>query len=155
MSQETTTQTISEPEYGSAWKGGVIAGLFGGIVMGIMLTMMMTPVIQHAIPALWGLDGLAAGWIIHLLNSAVFGLIFATLAVAAGVKESVGKSAGLGIAYGVAIWVVAAVIVMPIWLGVVGFPDAPPLPNLNVQSLVGHIVFGVITGAVFPYVRNL
>ncbi|WP_049971349.1 hypothetical protein [Haladaptatus cibarius] len=63
----------------NAWQSGVLSGLIAGAVMGVMLTMQMRPVIEHAIPALWGLDGGAAGWTIHMINSAVFGVVFGAL----------------------------------------------------------------------------
>lgn len=123
--------------------------------MGVMLTVMMTPVIASGIPALWGLEGLAAGWVIHLFNSAVLGVAFAVLAGAVGVETDLPRSAGLGIAYGVVLWVVLAAIVMPIWLGAVGFPGTPPLPNFNPLSFVGHLVYGVVLGAAYPSLADL
>nr|WP_193570812.1 hypothetical protein [Halorubellus sp. JP-L1] len=43
----------------------------------------------------------------------------------------------------------AGVLVIPVWLDAVGFANAPALPNVSVQSLVGHVVYGVILGAVY------
>lgn len=120
--------------------------------------MMMTPVIAMAIPALYGATGLVAGWIAHLFHSVVFGLIFAAAVGSIGSLDAyadrVSTGAGLGIVYGVIVWVVAAAIVMPIWLSAVGFPGAPPLPNFNPTSLVGHVVYGVVLGALFPLLRS-
>ncbi len=86
--------------------------------MGIMLQMMMTPVITMAVPALYGANGLTAGWIVHLFHSLVFGLIFAAVVISSpSLREyasTVPTSAGLGLAYGVIVWIVAAGIVMPI-----------------------------------------
>jgi hypothetical protein len=42
---------------------------------------------------------------------------------------------------------------MPVWLGTVGFPAAPPLPNFAVPSLLWHLVYGVALGLVYPAVR--
>lgn len=154
MSTETTTATVGAVEQHS-WKGGLAAGLAGGAVMGVMLTTMMTPVIEVAIPAMYGLSGGAAGWFIHMSHSAVLGVVFAGIANAAGGGDTLPKSAGLGVVYGIALWVVLAAFVMPVWLGAVGFPGTPPLPNFNPMSLVGHIVYGGVLGAVFPFVREL
>lgn len=154
MSTKTRTQTVGATEQ-STWKGGVVTGLAGGAVMGVMLSMMMTPVITNAIPALYGLSGGVAGWVIHMSNSAIFGVVFAAIAGATDVESDLAKSVGLGVVYGIALWVVFAAIVMPIWLGTVGFPEAPPLPNFNPMSLVGHVVYGLVVGAVFPFVRSL
>ncbi|WP_101295039.1 DUF6789 family protein [Halegenticoccus soli] len=145
----TSTATIERTEPGN-WKAGVLAGLVGGAVMGAMLSAMMTPVIEAAIPALYGLSGGLAGWTIHMANSAILGVVFAGIAGALPrYAETSLKSAGLGAAYGVVLWVVLAGFVMPIWLGAVGFPMAPPVPNLDPMSLVGHVVYGAILGGVY------
>lgn len=154
MASETGTAVESRSEP-AAWKGGVLAGLVAGVVMGAMLTMQMGPVIRVAIPSMYGLSGLAAGWVVHLFHSAVLGVAFAGLAGSLGFGESVGRSAGLGVAYGFVLWVLLAAVVMPIWLGAVGFPKAPPLPNFNPMSLVGHLVYGLVLGIAFPFVRDL
>lgn len=57
----------------------------------------------------------------------------------------------LGVLYGTALWLVAAAVVMPLWLGAVGFAGAPPLPNLNPTSLVVHLAFGAVLGVVARY----
>jgi len=142
----------------NTWVAGGVSGLIAGVVMGFMLQMMMTPVITTAIPALYGANGIVAGWIAHLFHSVVFGLIFAAAVTSvpslSAYADRVSTGAGLGIVYGVIVWIVAAAIVMPIWLSAVGFPGAPPLPNFNPMSLVGHVVFGVVLGGLFPVVRN-
>jgi hypothetical protein len=150
MASETTT-AVEAPTEQFAWRGGALAGLLGGIVMGAMLTTQMTPVIEVAIPSMYGLDGLAAGWLVHLFHSVVLGIGFAGVAGALGVGESSARSAALGVAYGVVLWAVLAAFVMPVWLGAVGSPANPPLPNLNPQSLVGHVVYGLAAGVAFPY----
>ena len=154
MASETAT-TVERPTEQFAWKGGALAGLAGGVVMGAMLTTQMTPVIEVAIPSMYGLEGLAAGWVAHLFHSVVLGVVFAGVASALGYGDSVGRSAGLGVGYGVVLWVVLAALVMPIWLGAVGSPANPPFPNFNPMSLVGHVVYGLVVGVVFPYVREL
>lgn len=137
---------------------GGISGFVGGVAMGFMLQTMMTPVITTAIPALYGLNGLAYGWLIHLFNSVVFGVVFAIGVTAIpslrGYADSMVGSTGLGVVYGILIWIGAAAILMPIWLSTVGFPGAPPLPNFNPMSLVGHVVFGLVLGALYPLLWN-
>jgi uncharacterized membrane protein YagU involved in acid resistance len=154
MVSETTTAVESQTNH-VAWTGGALAGLAGGVVMGAMLTMQMTPVIEVAIPSMYGLQGLAAGWVVHLFHSVVLGVGFAAVADALDFGDSLGRSAALGVGFGVALWVVLAALVMPVWLGAVGFPKVPPLPNFNPMSLVGHVVYGAVLGVVFPSVRNL
>lgn len=138
---------------GRAWQAGLLSGLFGGALMGVMLSLSMTPVIQHAIPALWGLSGGVAGWFVHMTNAAILGVVFAAIATALPTySSSVGRSTALGAVYGVVLWVVLVVLVMPVWLDTVGFADAPSLPNLDSMSLVGHLVYGVALGATYPLI---
>lgn len=155
MSSQTATATGTRLEQGT-WKGGVAAGLAGGVVMGAMLTVQMTPVIQNAIPAMYFLSGIAMGWLVHLFHAAVLGLVFAAaVSRAPALADTRLKAVGAGVAYGVVLWVVLAALVMPVWLGAVGFPAVPPFPNLNPTSLVGHVVYGGVLGAVYPSVTAL
>lgn len=122
-----------------------------------MLQMMMTDVIAMAIPALYGQSGIAAGWVVHLFHSVVFGILFAAVVSTTSLRrfaETWSTGAVLGLAYGVLVWVVAAAIVMPLWLGAVGFPQVPPLPNFNPQSLVGHLVYGLVLGVGYAIVQR-
>ncbi|NEU55260.1 DUF6789 family protein [Halorussus sp. MSC15.2] len=154
MASETST-AVGTPVEQFAWKGGALAGFLGGIVMGAMLTMQMRPVIEVAIPSMYGLAGLPAGWLVHLFHSVALGIVFAAVVGALPTTvNSTGKSAALGVGYGVVLWVVLAAVVMPVWLGAVGFPKAPPLPNFNPTSLVGHVVYGLVLGAAFPSLRD-
>lgn len=95
--------------------GGIVGGLVGGAAMGAMITMMMQPVIEVAIPALYGLapppNGLA-GWIVHMGHSAVLGVVFAAIMVTAVGRyaDSVGANAVAGIVYGIVLWAVLAAL---------------------------------------------
>lgn len=145
--------TVTSTDTSTPWLGGVVAGLVAGAVMAAMLTAQSTPTIARAIPALYGLSGLAAGWGVHLVHSALFGVVFAGVADALDVTERT-RTLALGVATGVVIWAVGAALLMPAWLAAVGFPQAPPLPNVAVSKLVGHVVWGVVLGGVFPSVRG-
>ncbi|WP_232703352.1 histidine kinase [Halobacterium wangiae] len=135
------------------WVRGVLAGVVGGIAFGVMMTVMMTPVIENAIPALYGLSGGTAGWVLHVGHSAVFGVVFAALATAGGIHD-LGRTTLVGAVYGVVLWAVFAAVVMPVWLQAVGFGAAPAVPNVNPQSLVGHVVYGVVLGVVYAGVTE-
>ncbi|WP_158058600.1 DUF6789 family protein [Halorussus halophilus] len=153
MSSETTTAAGTATRT-TALKGGVLAGLLGGVAMGVMLTTQMNPVISKAIPAMYGLSGIAAGWVVHLFHALVLGVVFAAIASSLNI-DSTAKSVGLGVGFGLLTWAVLAVLVMPIWLGAVGFPNAPDVPNVSSKSFVGHVVYGLVLGVVFPYVETL
>lgn len=122
--------------------------------MGLMLQFVMG--IMPVIGALYGAPGLVTGWIAHLFHSVMFGLVYAGVvsrSSLAAYATRTGGGAALGAAYGILIWVVAAAFVMPIWLGVLGM-GAPPVPNFNPTSLVGHVVFGVLLGATYAILRG-
>ncbi|MFC5133642.1 MULTISPECIES: DUF6789 family protein [Haloferacaceae] len=156
MATETATTTDVSTETGD-WKAGVAGGLGGGLVFGAMMSMMTPGVLQMAIPAMYGIEGPAGaiGWAIHLSHGAILGVVFAGIAdLKPGLGDSIGSSLGIGAGYGLLVWVALAVIVMPIWLGAVGFPGAPPLPNVGVESLVGHVVYGTVLGGVYSTLAN-
>lgn len=151
MSTETRTgvgTALDEP----SWRGGVVAGLAGSAVMAIvMLAMGATPVIAGAIPGLYTLappPNPALGLVVHLSHGAILGVAFAGLVNAAGVTDA-RTTVAAGVGYGVVTWVVLAVLLMPLWLSAVGFPRAPGFPNVAPPSLLWHVVYGAVAGAVF------
>ncbi|WP_306055125.1 histidine kinase [Natronococcus wangiae] len=144
------TGTALEP-----WQAGTVGGIAGAIVFGAMMTAQSPAVLEMGIPAMYGLEGGLAGWILHVSHGAVIGVVFAALLVATGQSHpGVVRSTALGLAYGVVVWVVLAVVVMPIWLSAVGFPMAPPLPNVDVGSLMGHGAYGLVLGAVYALLER-
>lgn len=151
---DTTTEAVS-------WKGSALAGVVAGFVMGALIWIMNDAVIAVAMPALYGLappPNPIAGWVVHLFHSAGFGIIFGGLLRTEALADTVGsllKSMGFGLVYGIVIWVVAAALLMPLWLSAVGFPEAPPFPNFAVPSLLWHAVFGLVLGALIPLVSDL
>ena len=160
MASETTTDataTTRRTETTGDWRAGVLAGLAGSLVMGVLITLMNPAVIAGAMAGLYGLapppNGVV-GWVAHMSHGAVFGVVFAALVGVLGYDDSVGRSAGLGVAYGVVVWVVAAALVMPLWLQAVGFPNAPPFPNFAIPSLLWHVVYGVVLGGTYAALRN-
>jgi hypothetical protein len=140
-------------EVGGEWQAGVLGGLIGGAVMGVVWTFQSPGVLEAAIPALYGLSGGLAGWIVHMVHSAVFGLVFAALLTRGSLRrygERVASATGTGVVYGVVLWIVAAGLVMPYWLSAVGFAGAPPLPNLSTMGLLTHVLYGLFLGVAYP-----
>jgi hypothetical protein len=147
MATETGRQTEELTANRPAWQSGAAAGILGSVAFGVLLSTMMTPVIENAIPAMYGLSGGLAGWVIHVSHGAVLGVVFGALADSMG--DSPGQTVLAGALYGVVLWAVLAVLVMPVWLQAVGFPMAPDVPNVSRQSLVGHVVYGLVAGGAF------
>jgi len=155
MSIKTRTVKPVSAVTTNEWLAGAAGGFVGSVAFGlIMMYVVPAPMLAVVIPAMYGIDGpaLAAGWAIHQFHGVVLGLAYVALVRA--MPGQVGRMArdrtgalGLGVAYGVLTTVVLAVLVMPVWLGVVGFAGAPPFPNAaypgTLVSLLGHVVYAV------------
>lgn len=127
------------------------AAVLAGIVMGLLLDQLAG--IMSVVGTLYGIESPAIGWVSHLFHSVVFGLLFAagcTLPRIDEVTETWSGTMAVGVAWGVVLWVVAAGVVLPIWMMAVGL-DAM-LPNLSPTWLVGHVVWGAILGGCYAIV---
>lgn len=123
--------------------GGIIGGIVGGLVFGGMMAMMgMLPMVASVV----GSESAGVGFIYHMFNSvvigAIFGLIFGTL------SRTYGGGALFGLIYGVIWWVLGPLILMPLLLGM-GLQFAAAFTPPMLMSLVGHLVYGLITGLVY------
>jgi hypothetical protein len=120
---------------------GVTGGLMGGTFFGLILAFLgMLPRIAQLI----GDNSANTGLVVHMLISAVFGGLFG-LVFASRIK-GFRSAVGLGLGYGVFWWVLGALVLMPLLLGM------PPqlgsaLSSMNLLSLLGHLVYGVATSA--------
>ncbi|MCA9905941.1 MAG: hypothetical protein KC547_18925 [Anaerolineae bacterium] len=126
---------------------GVAGGLVGGIVFGIMMQMM------GAIPMvamLVGSESVVVGWVVHLLISAVIGAVYGV--VAARLPSSWGITLAAGVVNGIVWWVLGALILMPLMLGMGEM--VLRIEQMQINSLIGHVIFGVIAAAVFRTLYN-
>jgi signal transduction histidine kinase/uncharacterized membrane protein YagU involved in acid resistance len=145
------TVTLSRVSVGASRPRGVgvptramvyvsVAAVFAGALMGWLLQSFTGTL--PVIGALYGVASPVVGWITHLFHSVVFGLAFVTAVPAApGRDDQTLRLVGTGVTYGIGLWLVAAGVVMPLWLRSVGVPAT--LPNLDSVGLVGHVVWGV------------
>jgi len=150
----TETPTATETTRGH-WLGAVVDGIIAGIVMGIVMAVMMPGLLSEAIPALYGMDGALFGVTAHLAHSAVFGVLFAAIVRFGNLwryTDRIASSTGLGVAYGLGLWLIAASIVMPLWMNAVGM-DAV-VPTFDITSMGAHVVYGAVLGALFPYLKR-
>jgi hypothetical protein len=153
MATETDT-VIDSGTRVADWQAGVAGGVVGGAVMAALIVAMSPPTIAAAIPALYGLSGGVAGITVHIAHGAALGVAFAAILRFAPIPEdSAAPVVGTGLVWGIVTWVVLAALVMPVWLGAVGFPKAPPVPNFAVPSLVWHVVYGGVLGVVYAALR--
>jgi hypothetical protein len=139
----------------------VVAGLIGGVVFGLMMQMMMAPTpdggqmpMMAMIGQIVGSPTVGVGWMYHLFNSAVIGAIFGWLL--GNRVHGYGSALGWGAAYGFAWWIIGGLILMPIMLGM--SPFAPlmmaPMRTVAMGSLIGHLIYGSITGGVFVWLHH-
>jgi len=132
-----------------AWRrqpliAGVLSGIAGGVVFGLMMNMAMPPMLGM-IGSLVGAPGL--GWLVHLVFSAIigggFGLVFGRW-----VTSSWGQVAGLGMVYGLIWWILGPLLIMPVWMGM-GPMLSKAFDASNLLSLMGHLIFGLVTALVY------
>ncbi|QFU84726.1 hypothetical protein [Natronorubrum aibiense] len=164
MATETPTTTSVGTVTVTDWAAGAVGGFVGSVLFGLIMQYVIpAPMLEMAIPAMYGIEGpaLMAGWAIHQFHGVVLGLAYVALVQFGAFREPakrVGPAIGLGIGYGVLTTVLLAVLVMPIWLSVVGFPMAPPFPNVAIPgtlvSLVGHIVYAVPVAVAYALVAH-
>ncbi len=147
MASETSRAVDTGIDTG-AWRLGTVGGIVAAAVMAAAIVVMNPPTIEAAIPALYTLSGGAAGVTVHLAHGAVLGVAFAGLLCVLPV-DSPGATVAAGLAWGAVTWVLLAALLMPVWLGTVGFGGAPPFPNFAVPSLLWHLLYGAVLGAVF------
>jgi hypothetical protein len=141
---------------GSRIAAGAIAGLIAGIPFGLMMQMMSAPTpdggqmpMMAMVAMVVGSTSIAVGWLYHLFNSVVIGVLFAWLFGARVHAMAAGLAFGAG--WGLVWWVVGGLVLMPIALGMA--PFAPlmmaPMRPVAMGSLMGHVIYGVVLGAAY------
>jgi hypothetical protein len=134
---------------------GIGAGLIGGVVFGLMMQMMMAPTPEGTPMPMMAMvakvvrsDSLLVGWLYHLFNSAVIGLIFGWIA---GHVVTYGRGLAWGALYGAFWWVLGGLVLMPVLLGMPAFAPLAmsAMRPVAIGSLIGHLAFGLVLGAFY------
>ena len=126
---------------------GIVSGLLAGVVFGIMMQMINAPTPEGgqmpmmAMVAMVVRSGsIAIGWLYHLFNSAIIGALFGWLFGSR--SHNYGPGLAWGATYGFAWWILGALILMPLLLGMA--PFAPllmvPMQPVAMGSLMGHLM---------------
>jgi uncharacterized membrane protein YagU involved in acid resistance len=138
----STLQNRENSNISSAVQNGVLAGLAGGLVFGVMMAMQgMLPMVGMLVRV----ESALVGFIVHMLISGFAGAIFGLLA--ARLPAGWGAALGAGAVYGVIWWIVGALILMPLMLGM---PEMVfQIGEMQWMSLLGHLIFGLVTAVVF------
>lgn len=117
----------------------ITGGLAGGVVFGMLMQMMgMIGMVAQLV----GSTSTPVGWIVHLVISAAIGGGFGL--VGARFLTRTPAAIAAGAVYGMAWWVLGPLLLMPAKLGMPLFH----LDSTAGQSLMGHLVFGMVLGAV-------
>ena len=137
-------------------KLGALSGLVSGVLLGVLLQVfaIKTPagsrvILMEVINPMSGSNSLLLGWFFYLFDSILMGAIFGFLL---GTKALNFKS-GLKYAFLCSLgwWILGGIFFMPIFLGLSIFSpqSLEPIQPVALQSLIGHILFGLIFGGVF------
>ncbi|MFI9011032.1 hypothetical protein ACIGNX_27740 [Actinosynnema sp. NPDC053489] len=150
------TATIAAPtttRSDSPIRNGALAGLAGGLVFGLLMAGVgMLPMVGMLI----GVENAVVGFIVHLVISAIAG---AGLGLLTRNLKAVPPVYAMSLMYGAALWVLGALIIMPLWLSVTADPMMSDMVfvvgGAQWVSLFGHVVgYGLTTGAVLLVLRG-
>jgi len=122
--------------------------LVAAVVMGLPMQFLTGGV--PVIGALYGVQNALVGWLTHGFHSVVFGLVYAALVgTAPGHLSARVRYYGVALGWSLALWLVAAGLVMPMWLSLVGIEAR--LPNLSAAALLAHLLWGTSLAALYRY----
>jgi uncharacterized membrane protein YagU involved in acid resistance len=145
MEEQMTSATYSDTKSASSGNLailGAIAGLGGGLVFGLLMGMMgMLPMVGMLI----GVESAVVGFIVHMVISMIIGAIFGL--TVGRFSTSWGPVILAGIVYGAIWWVLGALFLMPLLLGMNEMIFAIGQPQW--MSLMGHVLYGTITAVLF------
>lgn len=121
---------------------GTLSGLGGGLAFGVLMGMQgMLPMVGMLV----GADNAIIGLIVHLLISIGIGVSYGILSLPMPI--SVGLHLLSGITYGVVWWVLGALFLMPLMMGMDDMIFV--IGDMQWMSLIGHIIFGAVMGILF------
>ncbi|QLG51228.1 ATP-binding protein [Natrinema halophilum] len=122
----------------------LLAALIAGVLYGITSEALGGAI--AGIGVFYGTANQTVGWITHEFHSVVFGFVFVSLVSLAPeqYRESVFTYAAIGIGWALVLWIVAAGVIAPIWLRLLGIPAS--LPNISFSLMLSHLVWGLSLG---------
>lgn len=154
------TNTDAKGKNAFGW--GILSGIIAGMIFGAFMMFVVAPALHKPIGAPLNMIGsvylgksllmhptggsILLGFLMHMVDSAILGIIFAYI------WRGIGANKGLeivgGLIYGILVWLVMTYIALPI----VGSPMAKVTGGWFV---VGHLIFGLFVGLITPrYTRQ-
>ncbi|WP_311170612.1 sensor histidine kinase [Halobellus ordinarius] len=124
------------------------AALFAGVAYGVVGNQLGGSV--AAIGVFYGIENAVVGWLTHQFHSVVFGFVFAGLAsfTPEQYRDNIAAYVSIGIGWAVCLWIVAAGVIAPIWLRLIGIAAA--IPNLSTTLFFSHLAWGIVLGVLTP-----
>jgi hypothetical protein len=135
---------------------GIVAGLLAGAAFGVMMHRIFTPSPMDGQMSMMAMmarvvrsDEVIAGWMYLLVNSVVMGGVFAL--VLGDRASKLGQGLVWGALYGTLLWVLGALVLMPLLLGMEVFAPLTMAPMRTGAwlSLGAHVVSGLLLGGAF------
>ena len=136
------------------WPLGALAGILAGLIRPVGLAMLAAGGISVGLFEMTLQPDLPLWQVIHLGYSLAFGALYAAVAYRGWLRpyvDQVTTGALVGGCYGIALWVVNVAIVWNL-LQVFVFPTT--VGGSIVGPLVGHLVYGVALGTLYPLLRR-
>lgn len=126
---------------------GAVAGLIGGSVFGVQMSVggMLPMVAQMA-----GSQSPVIGFVLHMIISAFIGGVYGL--IASRLPSGWLVAIGAGIVNGIIWWVLGALVVMPLVLGMSEM--VLQIGDMQWMSLIGHVIFGIVTAAFFTLITR-
>ncbi|QAU13849.1 hypothetical protein EKH57_14605 [Halorubrum sp. BOL3-1] len=160
MSNSGGTERSDATATGRRWRAGAVSGLVAGAVMGLVLHGALG--LMPTIGALVGVETALVGWLVHLVNSTVFGGLFVAVfdrPFFAELRGDVGGCLSLGVVHSALLGVVTGGLLLPTAIAIAGATSLPvptlPVPGLTasfefgVVIAVAHLAYGFVLGRVF------
>ena len=127
------------------WSRAALAGLVAtGVMTAVglwMAPLMGIPAMNPAAMLAGAMGGsVALGWIGHLMIGIILALSYAVVA-----PRLPGAPAARGAVFGLAPWFMAQLLVIPM----MGMPLFSGSAALAIGSLIGHLVYGAVVGAIY------
>lgn len=143
----TSVERTGTPSSSKLIVQGAIAGLVGGVVFGIMMAMMgMLPMVGMLV----GIESAIVGFVVHMAISAFIGAVYGL--VIGRFPNTVPVALSGGVINGIVWWVLGALVLMPLMLGMSQMVFV--VEQMQWMSLLGHIIYGVVTALVFFALRR-
>ncbi len=123
---------------------GIIAGLGGGVVFGMMMAMMgMLPMIAGLV----GSQSPLVGALVHMAISAAIGAFYGVAVTIGRFNLSWGFAVVSGMVNGMIWWVIGALILMPLGLGMSNMVFV--IGTTQWLSLMGHVIYGIVSALLY------